>query len=30
MVGFNSRVPASLDEYYVPLADRFYQRGQDD
>ena len=30
MIGFNSRVPASLDEYYVPLADRFYQRGQDD
>ena len=30
MVGFNSRVPASLDEYYVPLAARFYQRGQDD
>jgi hypothetical protein len=30
MVGFNARVPASLDDYYVPLADRFYQRGQDD
>lgn len=30
MIGFNARVPASLDEYYVPLAERFYQRGQDD
>jgi hypothetical protein len=30
LVGFNARVPASLREYYVPLADRFYQRGQDD
>ena len=30
VIGFNARVPASLDEYYVPVAQRFYQRGQDD
>lgn len=30
IIGFNSRVPSTLDEYYVPLDDRFYQRGQDD
>ncbi len=30
VVGYNARVPASLDEYYVPVNERFYQRGQDD
>lgn len=30
VIGFNARVPASLNEYYVPVTDRFYQRGQDD
>ena len=30
VIGYNARVPASLDEYYVPVNDRFYQRGQDD
>lgn len=30
VVGFNARVPASLEEYYRPVAERFYQRGQDD
>lgn len=30
VIGFNARVPASLDEYYVPVNERFYQRGQDD
>lgn len=30
IIGFNARVPASLEEYYVPLSQRFYQRGQDD
>jgi hypothetical protein len=30
VIGYNSRVPASLNEYYVPASDRFYQRGQDD
>lgn len=30
VIGFNARVPASLDEYYVPVERRFYQRGQDD
>lgn len=30
VIGFNARVPASLDEYYVPVPERFYQRGQDD
>lgn len=30
IIGFNSRVPSTLDEYYVPLDNRFYQRGQDD
>ncbi|TWO66688.1 hypothetical protein FN976_26420 [Caenimonas sedimenti] len=30
LVGYNARVPASLDDYYVPVARRHYQRGQDD
>jgi hypothetical protein len=30
VVGYNARVPATLEEYYLPLAQRFYQRGQDD
>jgi hypothetical protein len=30
LVGFNARVPSSLHEYYVPVAHRFYQRGQDE
>ena len=30
IIGFNSRVPSTLEEYYVPLDARFYQRGQDD
>lgn len=30
VIGFNARVPASLEEYYVPVAERFYKRGQDD
>ncbi len=29
VIGFNARVPASLEEFYVPVARRFYQRGQD-
>jgi hypothetical protein len=29
VIGFNARVPASLEEYYLPVAQRFYQRGQD-
>lgn len=29
VIGFNARVPESLDEFYVPLEQRFYQRGQD-
>lgn len=29
VLGFNARVPVSLDEFYVPLEQRFYQRGQD-
>jgi ectoine hydroxylase-related dioxygenase (phytanoyl-CoA dioxygenase family) len=29
VLGFNARVPESLEEFYVPVADRFYQRGQD-
>ncbi|CAB3713444.1 phytanoyl-CoA dioxygenase family protein [Paraburkholderia rhynchosiae] len=29
VLGFNARVPTSLDEFYVPLEQRFYQRGQD-
>ncbi|MFM0740386.1 phytanoyl-CoA dioxygenase family protein [Paraburkholderia xenovorans] len=28
-IGFNARVPASLEEFYVPLEQRTYQRGQD-
>jgi Phytanoyl-CoA dioxygenase (PhyH) len=30
VIGYNSRIPASLDEYYRPVSERFYQRGQDD
>lgn len=29
VVGYNARVPASLEEFYVPVDRRFYQRGQD-
>jgi hypothetical protein len=29
-IGYNARVPATLDDYYVPVARRFYQRGQDE
>ncbi|MEK7317920.1 MAG: phytanoyl-CoA dioxygenase family protein [Pseudomonadota bacterium] len=29
VIGFNARVPASLEEFYVPVEQRFYQRGQD-
>ncbi|MEB2604807.1 phytanoyl-CoA dioxygenase family protein [Burkholderia cenocepacia] len=29
VIGFNARTPASLDEYYRPVEQRFYQRGQD-
>lgn len=29
VIGFNARVPASLEEFYVPTHQRFYQRGQD-
>jgi hypothetical protein len=29
VLGFNARVPESLDEFYVPVQQRFYQRGQD-
>lgn len=29
VLGFNARVPQSLDEFYVPVEQRFYQRGQD-
>lgn len=28
LLGYNSRVPVSLDEWYRPDAERFYQRGQ--
>lgn len=30
VIGFNARVPATLEEYYVPVDERCYQRGQDD
>ena len=30
VIGYNARVPATLQEYYVPVSKRFYQRGQDD
>lgn len=30
VIGFNARVPASLEDYYVSVEQRFYQRGQDD
>ncbi|MFL9993011.1 Phytanoyl-CoA dioxygenase (PhyH) [Burkholderia sp. GAS332] len=29
VIGFNARVPSSLEEFYVPVEQRFYQRGQD-
>ncbi len=29
VIGFNARVPESLEEFYVPIEQRFYQRGQD-
>lgn len=29
VLGFNARVPESLNEFYVPVEQRFYQRGQD-
>lgn len=29
VLGFNARVPESLEQFYVPVAERFYQRGQD-
>ena len=29
VIGFNARVPESLDEFYLPVDERFYQRGQD-
>lgn len=28
-IGFNSRVPESLDQFYLPVDQRFYKRGQD-
>jgi hypothetical protein len=30
IIGFNARVPATLEEFYVPVEKRFYQRGQDE
>lgn len=30
IIGYNARVPSTLEEFYVPLEHRFYQRGQDD
>ncbi|MPV69915.1 hypothetical protein GD429_29800 [Burkholderia sp. BE17] len=29
VIGFNARVPESLEDFYVPVERRFYQRGQD-
>ncbi|KDB10595.1 Phytanoyl-CoA dioxygenase [Burkholderia sp. lig30] len=29
VIGFNARVPETLEEFYVPVEQRFYQRGQD-
>ncbi|MEK6292896.1 MAG: phytanoyl-CoA dioxygenase family protein [Paraburkholderia tropica] len=29
LIGFNARTPESLNEFYVPVEQRFYQRGQD-
>lgn len=29
VIGFNARVPESLEQFYLPVAERFYQRGQD-
>jgi ectoine hydroxylase-related dioxygenase (phytanoyl-CoA dioxygenase family) len=28
-IGFNARTPASFEEFYLPVEQRFYQRGQD-
>ena len=30
VIGFNSRTPSSLSEFYVPTESRMYQRGQDE
>ena len=30
VIGFNARVPATLEEFYRPVEQRFYKRGQDD
>lgn len=30
VTGYQARVPTTLEEFYVPLEHRFYQRGQDD
>src|SRR5574343_42109 len=30
ITGYNARVPSTLEEFYVPLEQRFYQRGQDE
>lgn len=30
LIGYNARVPATLNEYYVAVSKRFYQRGQDE
>ncbi|MEP7063041.1 MAG: phytanoyl-CoA dioxygenase family protein [Betaproteobacteria bacterium] len=30
VVGFNARVPATLEEFYLPVEKRYYQRGQDE
>lgn len=29
LIGFNARVPESLEQFYIPIEQRFYQRGQD-
>ncbi|WP_207004601.1 phytanoyl-CoA dioxygenase family protein [Trinickia mobilis] len=29
VIGFNARTPTSLEEFYLPVEQRFYQRGQD-
>ncbi len=30
VIGYNARVPSTLKEYYVPVSQRYYQRGQDE
>lgn len=30
VIGFNARVPATLEDFYRPVEQRFYKRGQDD